>query len=130
MTDCNPSSTLMDLNVVLNAGEGNPFNSSLYARALGSLLFAAVCTRPDILYAVQVLSQYTSAPLQDHWTTIKNIFQYLKGTCNFALTYGGIGTWTATFEAYIDADWASNNDRKSIAGYAFLLAGGAISWSA
>lgn len=46
------------------------------------------------------------------------------------LTYGGEGYTSDVMDAYTDADWASNKDRKSISGYVFLLAGGAVSWSA
>lgn len=68
-------------------------------------------------------------PNQTHWTAVKCVFWYLKGTCEYALTFGGPGDWDSIIKSFTDADWASNDDHKSISGYVFILASGAISWS-
>ena len=56
---------------------------------VGSLMYAMVCTRPDIAHAVGVLSRYMSKPVKDHWTTIKRVFRYLHGTTSYGLFYQG-----------------------------------------
>jgi hypothetical protein len=93
-------------------------------------MYAAIGTWPDIAYAVHTLAKFMKSLQSKHWTTIKQIFQYLKGTCDFCLTYGGPEyTDDAELTMYCDTNWASSSDRKSISGYVFLLAGGTISWS-
>jgi hypothetical protein len=52
----------------------------LYARAIGSLMYAMVYTKPDIAHAVGVLSRHMSKLEKEHWTTIKRVFKYLQGT--------------------------------------------------
>ena len=51
-----------------------------YANLIGSLMYLVIATRPDIAYAINKLAQYTSAPKPRHWTAIKRVFRYLKGT--------------------------------------------------
>ena len=64
--------------------------------------------------------------LTQHWTAIKRILRYLKGTSNFGLQYNFDSPDCA---GYSDADWAGDvGDRKSTSGYVFLLGGAAISW--
>jgi hypothetical protein len=87
-------------------------------------------TRSDIANAVYRLAQFTRDPKPKHWTAVKRIFRYLKGTKDLQLTFGGPDQdWTTNINCYCDADWASNADRKSVSGYVFTLAGGAIAWS-
>ena len=100
-------------------------------------MYAALGTRPDISYAVQALSQYSSRPGPEHWTAVKRVFRYLKGTQYYGITYKGQGETRMTayyrnfrLEGYSDADWGSNpDDRRSISGYAFLIGNGVIAWS-
>ena len=130
LENCNPVLTPMDPHVVIKNRTSPPANISLYQQLLGSLLYAAMCTRPDIAYAIHALSQYSVDPGEEHWTAAKRVLRYLKGTRDLALTYGGPEDWDDVLESYSDADWASNDDRKSISGFTFLLGGGAVSWSA
>ena len=97
-----------------------------YREAIGSLMYASVGTRPDISFAVSTLSQFLDNPGQVHWEAVKRVFRYLLGTKNWGLTYGGgkIG-----LEGYSDADGASQEHRRAISGYAFIMNGGCISWS-
>ena len=93
-------------------------------------MYTAIGTRPDIAYAVHTLAKFTRSPQPRHWTAIKRVFRYLKGTHTHTLTYGGSDEdWKPELNMYCDADWASSSDRKSISGYVFLLASGAVSWS-
>ena len=126
-----PVSAPMEPNKGLTKREG-PVDKDLaaiYATAIGSLMYAAIGTRPDIAFAVQNLSQFTSNPGPEHWQAVKRVFRYLSGTRGHQLTYGAHESSTEVI-GYSDADWASNpNDRKSISGYVFMLGGGAITWS-
>jgi hypothetical protein len=124
-----PADTPISPTIQLTRYEGvkPKFNYGTY---IGKLLYAALCTRPDIAYAVTHLAQFTSCFGPAHVTTVNRVVRYLKGTSALGLTYrrsnsdfGEVG--------YSDADWGSNLlDRKSISGHVFLLGGAAIAWSA
>ena len=60
-----------------------------YQQAIGSLMYAAVATRPDIAFAVSILSRFLNNPGDAHWEAVKRVFLYLKSTKDFTLTYGG-----------------------------------------
>jgi Reverse transcriptase (RNA-dependent DNA polymerase) len=93
MSESKPVHTPMDPNVALvaNTDENNENEAGRtsieYATRIGELLYAAHATRPDILYATTTLAQFTSNPAQEHWTAVKRVFRYLKGTINHGLTY-------------------------------------------
>ncbi|KAM1366487.1 hypothetical protein ACFX2H_000047 [Malus domestica] len=98
-----------------------------YASAIGSLMYAMICTRPDIAYAVSITSRYQSNPGSEHWTTVKTVLKYLRRTKDMFLVYGG--ATELRVEAYTDADFQSDvDDRSSNSGYVFTLNGGAVSW--
>ena len=92
MSDAKPVTTPMDPNVVLTKWSKAPKDnraSNLYAAAIGSLMYAAIGTRPDISFAVQTLSQFSQNPGPDHWVALKRVLRYLQGTQGLGLTYGG-----------------------------------------
>jgi transposase InsO family protein len=97
-----------------------------YRRLLGKLMWADVATRPDIAFAVSTLAQFSNNPGKPHWEALKHVFQYLAGTKDWKLTYGGS---PKGLEGYSDADGSSQEHRKAISGYAFLINGGAVSWA-
>eukprot|EP00253_Pinus_taeda_P008943 PITA_08943 len=102
-----------------------------YASAVGSLMCAMVCTRPDIAHAVGVLSRFMSKPGKAHWTAVKRVFQYLRGTSDYGLCYQGRPGLDRVLDirGFVDADWAGDLDqRRSTSGYVFNLFGGAVSW--
>jgi hypothetical protein len=102
-----------------------------YASAVGSLMYAMVCNRPDIAHVVGVLSRYMSKPKKEHWTTVKRVFRYLRGTTSYGLCYQGILGLDRVVDihGFVDADWARYLDhRRYTSGYVFNLFGGAISW--
>ena len=70
-------------------------------------------------------------PRPIHWTAVKCIFRYLKGTRTLGLTYGGSNEELNNdkLNIYCDADWASDMGRKSISGYVITLSGGTMAWS-
>jgi hypothetical protein len=65
----------------------------LYCQAIGSLMWATVATRPDITFAVSLLSQFMENPGRTHWEVIKRVFRYLKGTKNNELILGKKQKW-------------------------------------
>ncbi|PIL25828.1 transcription factor [Ganoderma sinense ZZ0214-1] len=98
-----------------------------YREAVGSLMYAAMGTRPDITFAVTALSQFMQNPGRAHWDALKRVLRYLKGSRELWLVYG---TNNEGLRGYSDADWGSSTEhRHSISGYVFTLDGGAISWS-
>ncbi|KAK1648037.1 hypothetical protein QYE76_065842 [Lolium multiflorum] len=99
-----------------------------YASAVGSIMYAMLCTRPDIAHVVSLTSRYQSDPGMEHWTTVKNILKYLKRTKDMFLCYGGDQELVVT--SYTDASWNTDpDDSKSQSGYVFILNGAAVSWS-
>jgi hypothetical protein len=97
-----------------------------YREAVGALMYVSLGTRPDITYAVEIVSQFNQNPGQAHWTAVKWIFAYLAGTRDLRLTFGGKRSDMAGFT---DADGSMHEERRAISGYAFLVDGGAVSWS-
>ena len=98
-----------------------------YASAVGSLMYAQVCTRPDIAFIVGMLGRYMSNPGVDHWKAAKRVMRYLKRTKDFMLTYRRSDS--LEIFGYSDSDFAGCQDSKrSTSGYVFMLAGGVISW--
>ena len=97
-----------------------------YASAVGSLMYVMVCTRLDIAHAVGVVSRFLSNPGKNHWTIIKWILRYLRGTSKVCLCFGGD---KPVLQVYMDADIAKDIDsRKSLSGYLLTFAGRAVSW--
>ncbi|XP_031265613.1 secreted RxLR effector protein 161-like [Pistacia vera] len=97
-----------------------------YASTVGSLMYAMLCTRPDITYAVSITSKYQSKPGEKHWSAVKTIFKYLRMTKDLILSYRGS---ELKIQGYSESDFQSDvDDRKSTSGFIFTCNGGAISW--
>jgi hypothetical protein len=104
--------------------------TSAYQHLIGSLLFLQLCSRPDISFAVLLLSQFCSAPLPRHYAIARRVLRYLKGTKSFRLHYGGARK-DEVLSGLVDADWAGDKaGRASISGFVWSYGGGPISWSA
>jgi hypothetical protein len=98
-----------------------------YASAIGSIMYAMLCTRPDISYALSVTSRYQANPGMEHWNAAKNILKYLRRTKDMFLVYGGDSE--LVINGYTDASFQTDrDDSKSQSGYVFKLNGGAVSW--
>ncbi|RVW12605.1 Retrovirus-related Pol polyprotein from transposon TNT 1-94 [Vitis vinifera] len=96
-------------------------------RILKSLMYAQVCTRPDIAFVVGMLGRYLSNPGSQHWKAAKKVLRYLQGTKDLMLTYQR--TSLLDVVGFCDADFAGCiDDKKSTTGYIFMMAGGAVSW--
>ena len=96
-----------------------------YASAVGSLMYAMVCTRPDIAHAVGVVSRYMNNPGKEHWMAVKWILRYLKGTTNQALCFGGSNI---ALQGYVDVGMVGDRDnRRSRTTYVFTVGGTTVS---
>jgi hypothetical protein len=131
MQDCASVKTPMETSLrLMPAGTEYQAEASLrraYQSAVGSLMYAMLGTRPDLAYAVSVVSRFASNPTEAHMNAVKRIFRYIKGTVGFGLIFRGtIGPLTG----YTDSDWAGDADtRRSTSGYVFHIGSAAISWS-
>lgn len=98
-----------------------------YASAVGSIMYAMLCTRPDVSYALSVASRYQSNPGEAHWVATKNILKYFRRTKDMFLVYGGVEELVVN--GYTDASFQTDKDDfKSQSGYVFCLNGGVVSW--
>lgn len=106
-----------------------------YRNGVGSLMYLSQCTRPDIAYAVGVLSQHLDRPSKAHWNAFIHVLRYLSGTKNLFIEYSastpdlsGNQSWSIP-NGYSDADWAGDKStRRSTTGYVFKFLNGALSW--
>ncbi|KAI3507425.1 hypothetical protein L1887_22411 [Cichorium endivia] len=124
---CRPSAFPMEQNLKLGqCHENHKADASLYRRLIGRLLYLQA-TRPDITYAVNVLSQFVSDPRTDHMNAVLRVLRYLKSTLGqgiFIPKTGGLN-----LVAYCDADWLGcPYTRRSRTGYLLLLGGAPVSW--
>jgi hypothetical protein len=70
------------------AEDREEMNKIPYASAIGSIMYAMLCTRPDVAHAISLTSRYQSDPGLEHWTAVKNIFKYLRRTKEMFPVYG------------------------------------------
>ncbi|KAH9288452.1 hypothetical protein KI387_032569, partial [Taxus chinensis] len=97
-----------------------------YASAVGGLMYAMICTRPDIAHVVGVMSRYMANPGKEHWKVVQWILRYLKGTFSMQLCYGGSNI---SLCGYVDSNMVGDLDcRRSTTGYIFTVGGMTVSW--
>jgi hypothetical protein len=109
-----------------------------YQSLVGSLLYLALCTRPDIAYICMALGQHNSSPSRKHMVAVKSVLWYLVGTRRMGMCFGRKDSeFPKAIQGYIhhagfsDSDWASDiSNRRSIAGFCYFFLGCCISWSA
>ena len=100
----------------------------LYQSPVGSLLYLATRSRPDIAFTVNNVARFCSKPTKHHWMAVKQILRYLRGTTRFGLLYTK-GAESEVLVGYADADWEGDcNDYKSTSGYVFQIGGTAVTW--
>jgi len=117
----------MDPNTKLLPNQGEPLsNRKQYRRLVGKLNYLTV-TRPDIFFAVTVISQFLNFPCEDNWTAIIRILEYIKGSPGKGLLCGSNNHTKIVCYSY--ADWAgSPSDKRSTFGYCVSIGGNLISW--
>ena len=125
--------------------EATRMKSMPYRELIGTLLWVANGTRPDIAYAVGTLAKFTNNPGEIHWKARLRVLGYLSQSVDFCIKYQrnedldngveahgfirGILPRTTDFKCYVDASFASDEDtRRSTTGYVFKISGGPVSW--
>jgi hypothetical protein len=120
----------MDSNIKLepNKEQANKLDIKLYQILISSLLYIMLGTRVDIAFAVIKLARFTSNPNKIHFTVVKRVYKYLKGTINCGINYYKDSN-NHYISSYYDTDYVGDIiSTKSTTGYIILLGGGIISW--
>ncbi|XP_019105476.2 uncharacterized mitochondrial protein AtMg00810-like [Beta vulgaris subsp. vulgaris] len=127
MVDCKPMSTPMEVNGRLCSVEGRDLEDvNMYRQLVGSLIYLTL-TKPDIAYAVSVISRFMQKPVKRHLEAVRRILRYMKGTIDYGILYRN--NKEIEVVEYCDADYAGDLDtRRSTTGYVFNLGTGAVSW--
>jgi len=99
-----------------------------YASVVGCLMYAMICTRPDLAHVVSQVSKYMSKRGRKHWEAVKWIFRYLSDTVGHDIVFGNQQSDLLVVR-YVDSDYASDLDNKrSTTEYVFTLSGGLVCW--
>ena len=132
MQDCKGAFTPMDAKAEFSKETSNTATKEeikLYQAMIGSVMYCMVETRPDIAFAVSVLSRYSSNPNMAHFTAVKRLLRYLKRTAEYSITYGIVAPGEELL-VYSDASWGGDSEtRRSTGAYLSTLYGGAITWA-
>ena len=125
MSDCRTIDTPIESKLNIQKAEKCAVNIP-YQRLIGSLMYLAVMTRPDLSYCLSYLSQFNNCYNEEHFNYAKRVLKYLQKTKHYCLSYSKNNVHLMGF---VDADWASDSlDRKSYTGFCFVLNGSVISW--
>ena len=126
MSGCRPALTPIEQNHRLTSESGEPVDREQYQRLVGRLIYLSH-TRPDIAFAVSVVSQFMHSPKTHHMDAVNRIIRYLKGCPGRGLLYKSSGN--LQIECYTDADWAGSlDDRRSTSGYCTFVGGNIVTW--
>jgi hypothetical protein len=128
MDKCKAAETPIAAGTRLSKQDTGPaVDSTLYKQMVGSFMYLTT-TRPDLMYAVSLISRFMESPKDSHWKVGKIILRYVAGTAGYGLWY--TRTSDCTLTGYTDSDFAGCiDDRKSTAGYAFHFGSNLISWA-
>jgi len=127
LTDNKTINTLIEVNTRYSSSDGLPLTyPTLYCTIVGSLVYLTI-TRPDIAYAVHVVSQFVASPTTVHWAAVLCILQYLRGIIFQSLLRSSASSLELC--AYSDTDHDSDPTyRKSVTGFCIFLGDSLISW--
>ena len=129
MSDCKHVATPVEAGMKFEkiSESEEQFDVSTYQSAIGSLNYAAISTRPDISVAMGMLSQFMQSPSQTHWTAVKRVLRYIKGTLDYGLKFSYSDNFV--LYGYSDSDWAGCvMSRKSTSGHVFRIGECTVSW--
>ncbi|KAM1792893.1 hypothetical protein ACFX12_036703 [Malus domestica] len=126
LLDCKPATSPIDSKLKLTMYGEALHNVSYYQRLVGKLIYLTI-TRPDITYAVGIVSQFMHSPTVDHLNIVKRILRYLKGSIGRGILMQN--NQSTSISGYTDADWAGNAiDRRSTTGYCTFVGGNIVTW--
>ncbi|KAL5866165.1 hypothetical protein ACOSQ3_003679 [Xanthoceras sorbifolium] len=127
MDDCKLINTPVECGIKLSKHDkGESIDPTFFKSLVGSLRYLT-CTRPDILYAVALVSRYMEDPTTTHFKAAKRILRYIKGTIDFGLFYSVSNDYKLV--GYSDSDWGGDiDDRKSTSGFVFFMGNTAFTW--
>lgn len=130
MNDCKPVSTPIMAKLDYNSLNSDEIYNAPCRNLIGCLMYAMLCTRPDICVSLNILSRFQSKNNHELWVCLKRVLRYIKGTVNLKLTYTK-NDYNHLVVGYVDSDWGGNEiDRKSTTGYLFkLFENCTISWN-
>ena len=115
--DSKPSPTPYDPSVMLRKNRKIAKDQLRYSQIIGSLMYLASATRPNISFVVSKLSRFMSNPGTDHWHALERVMRYLAGTMSYVIHYSG---HPAVLEGYSDSNWISDADELyATSGYVF-----------
>nr|ABA91121.1 retrotransposon protein, putative, Ty1-copia subclass [Oryza sativa Japonica Group] len=100
-SDCKPAPTPYDPSMLLRKNRRIARDQLRYSQIIGSLMYLASATRPDISFAVSKLSRFVSNPGDDHWQALERVMRYLKGTMSYGIHYTG---YPKVLEGYSDSN--------------------------
>lgn len=125
----NAVSTPVNHQQVLEDEEDSNVADFPYRQIVGSLIYLAIGTRPDISFAVGYVSRLMERPTQSHVTAVKRILKYLRGTQDYGIFFSSKNANNFELYVYSDADYAGCiQTRRSTTGYCLLLGNGIVSW--
>lgn len=128
MKGCNSCSVPMENRLKLSKNDKSPpVDKTKHRSVIGSLRYL-VNTRPDIAYAVGIVSRYMEDSKASHWAAVKQILRYISGTVNYGCSYSK--QTDSRLIGFSDSDLAGDiDDRKSTSGSMFLLGTSLVTWA-
>ena len=133
MQECKSTATPADANLYSNTSLENDTRSERpYRELIGSLMYMAIATRPDIAFTVSILSRYLDKHTGHHWTCALRALRYLRATTRHGITYSGPQNTLEKpdLQAYSDADFANDPEtRRSVSGQIIINNNGPIVWA-
>src|SRR6266498_4141474 len=122
--DSKTSPTPYDPSVTLRKNKKESRDQLRYSQIIGSLMYLASATRPDISFAVSKRSRFMLNSSIDHWHALERFMRYLRGTMSYGIHYSG---HHAVLEGYSNSNWISNVDELyATSGYVLTLEEGVV----
>ncbi|KAK8990121.1 hypothetical protein V6N11_008637 [Hibiscus sabdariffa] len=123
---CKPAETPMDINLAFHSATTHFPHKDRFQRIVGKLIYLSL-TRPDIAFAVNILSQHMSNPNEEHMAAAYKVLKYLKKTPGHGLLFKKSSD--RSIKVFTDSSWASNlTDQRSTSGYCTFLWGNLVTW--
>ena len=118
MHNCKPIRVHLLGHFILSKAQCLTSNSNLikmegitYANAIGTIMYSMISTRPDLAYAISLLSRYMSNPGKPHWDALKYMLRYINGSVDISLCYKKMSE-TLDLVGYVDSDFAGDRDYR------------------